>query len=119
MNNSKLTKEIIGYLLASGFKWVYETRDFSSVRKNISIHGRITPEEYINLPIIWRKSNMLEIKFINNKPFYIKVGNNDRYSKKFNIDDIGVKLKPIIHELDDKYNLISQGIAVGFEIIMK
>ena len=67
MNNNALTNEVIGYLLSSGFKWIYETRDFRSVRKNISIHGRITPEEYINLPIIWRKSNMLEIKFINNK----------------------------------------------------
>lgn len=34
MNNSKLTKEIIGYLLTANFKWLYETRDYNEVKND-------------------------------------------------------------------------------------
>ena len=133
MNNSKLTKEIIGYLLTANFKWLYETRDYNEVKNDTFKYTSQTVDsepqlhhkryldfwEYNKLPIKWRKSSIQKVTYSCNRPSFISIGNNSRYSKTFSIEDIGIKIKPIVYESEDRFGLINAGIAVDAKTVNK
>lgn len=133
MNNKILTKEIIGYLLTANFKWLYETRDFNEAKNDTfkyrgttagqgnQLHYKryLNYEDYDKLPIKWRKSNIQKVIYSCNQPSFISIGNNSIYSKMFSINDIGIKIKPIIYESEDRFGLINAEIAVDASTINK
>lgn len=71
----------------------------------------IIPEEIKKNNVVWRAGRIWEIFFNKERQMYrFKIGN--RYPKNFYLEDFGVKVKPMLFKSEDKYDLISQGLAI-------
>lgn len=69
------------------------------------------PAEIKKNHVVWRKGRIRNIEFSKNCEMWrFKVGN--RYFKTFILEDFGVSVKPVLFKSDDKYDLISQGLAI-------
>jgi hypothetical protein len=69
------------------------------------------PDEIKQNNVVWRTGKLRLIYFDKNGEMCrFKIGN--RYYKNFYMPDFGVKVKPKIFKADDRWNLISQGLAV-------
>lgn len=115
---------IISELVISGCKFKYESykhkealEDYQKQKQNstnyldLLCNGYSVPDEYKLKHLTWRIGKIREIHFNKDcKMWRFKVGN--KYYKTFYISDFGVRFKPILFKSDDKYDLISQGLAI-------
>lgn len=71
----------------------------------------IIPEEVKKNNLVWRAGRIWEVFFNKDRQMYrFKIGN--RYPKNFYITDFGVRVKPMLFKLEDKNDLIGQGLAI-------
>jgi len=69
------------------------------------------PAEIKKNHIVWRTGRLREVHFnLKGDIGMFKIGL--RYFKTFYLKDFGVTVKPLIFKSDDKYDLISQGLAI-------
>lgn len=110
-----------------GVKYKYESFDYVKALNeyNDYLHasGQIKINDYvtysaIDIPdnikencIVWRIGKIREINFDpEGKMWKFYIGN--KRAKRFFCSDFGVKVFPIINKIDDKYDLIGQGLAI-------
>lgn len=114
--------DIIKELVVSGIMYSYESYDHNAAVEEYKMNGvkifNFNNYHSWDIPIeiklnhvVWRKGKLRQIQFDSKSNMVSFLIGNKRY-KRFYINDFGVSVKPIIFKSDDKYNLISQGLAV-------
>lgn len=133
MITSPLPQEIIKYLIVSGAKFKYKSYNHKKAVEEIkeieSKNGTVPykannmfqlqhscwsiPQEIKDKHEVWRYGKLWQAHFDKNGDVQkIYVGAMFRYKKAFWHSEIGITIKPIIFKSDDKYDLISKGLAI-------
>lgn len=115
---------IVKELLLSGIAFYYESynhqaalREMNTFSANNSLQNQYQvncwgiPDEIKKNNLIWRNGRVKEI-LLDRKGNLLKVKIGTHYFKNFYPQDFGVKVKPKLFKSDDKYELISKGLAV-------
>jgi hypothetical protein len=133
MNNVKFSYKAIKDCIFLGVKYKYESYDHQKailefndhlhkigklrVDENLIDSNEFIPDNIKQNCIVWRIGKIRKIKFNpQGKMWIFYIGN--RRAKRFFCDDFGIKVFPIIHKIDDKYNLINQNLAIDIETIL-
>lgn len=115
-------------IVTEGCKFSYESYDHKKAREEIKTLGTNVvyqannyfemfdscygiPDYIKQNHIVWRIGKLRSVKFNPDGKmckFYIGA----RWAKVFFLEDIGVKVKPIIFKSDDSFDLIGQGLAI-------
>lgn len=114
---SFITKEIkyqyVSYdhkLAVEDFKLLPDYLNYSNYWDDNKINSYQIPNELKEKHKVMRKGRMFDILFLRGKMYKIRIG--CRYAKTFQLHDFGNKVKPILRPSEDKYDLLSRGLAV-------
>lgn len=123
-----IPEETIREFIFLNVRWEYESYDYRAARAELleeelkrghlppmfntkHAYGNDIPPEIKTNHVVWRTGKIRGVDFapsgVMNK---FRIGN--KFAKTFYIHDFGVRVKPRIYKWDDKYNLISRGLAV-------
>ena len=87
-----------------------EYKDFLKYISGSKISSYEVPDELKEKHKVLRKGRMFDIMFLRGKMYKIRIG--CKYAKTFQLHDFGDRVKPILRPSEDKYDLLTRGLAV-------
>jgi len=109
---------IIMELIANCVLWHYESYDHKAAMAELVWLNNSLPDELKQKHAHMKVGKLRTMRFDPDGMIArMYVGRSFKYAKRFFPQDVGVSIKPILNPNDDKFNLISAGLAVDENVI--